>query len=90
MTGLEYSWVFQFRGLTWTTDDLTFDELETVEGLTGVGWKEVSPMVAGHVPAILFVFLTRTLSDEEAKAMVTGLRVKDIRVSIKIEVPQSE
>jgi len=59
---------------------LTFDELEDLEEILRVSWRDVTPATAAHVPAILFVFLKRSIDPADAKAMIVGLKVSDVNV----------
>lgn len=80
-----FTWRITVGDRSWLTDSLDFDELNDLEAILGVGWRDISPAVAGHVPALVFTFLKRTMDPNEAKAMVAGLKGKDVRVDFMVE-----
>lgn len=84
-TLFNFTWRISFGGESWETDSLTFDELDDLEGILGVGWRDVTPAVAAHIPALVFVFLKRTMDMDAAKDRVVGLKSGDVRVDFMVE-----
>ena len=76
----DFAWALTYRGRTWFTDTLTFDELSDLEFILRTSCRDITPATAAHVPAILFAFLKRSIEPVDAKAMIADLKVSDINV----------
>lgn len=67
------SWVITFGGETYSTLDLTLDEVEALERISGEPWSLLNPIAKiGCAKAFLAVFMLRRGDDDEAIAKQLG------------------
>jgi hypothetical protein len=74
-------WVFALDGQSFTSDDFTFAEVESIEAVTGSPWSTLNPLRSAAVArGFLATALIRSgMSDDDAKARIDALTVKDMK-----------
>lgn len=75
------AWTISFEGQEFSSDDLTIEELEAVEKVSGEPWSMLNPIRSvASAKALLSVALIRKgLTDEEVAEKLGSLTVKDFR-----------
>lgn len=75
------AWLVRFEGEVLNTEDLTLDELEAIETVTGTSWVLLNPWQSMKVAkALLAVALTRSgVADEVAREKIGGLTSRAIQ-----------
>ncbi len=72
------------EGQVFNTDDLTLDEAISCEKATGEGWLYINPFrSAAHCKAIMVAFLRRSLTEDQALAIVDKLTITTALKAVK-------
>lgn len=72
-------WQISEFGQTWTTEELTVAEAETLEEEFGCSWLNINPFVSiRHFRAVLVTFLSRTMDRAAATEKVRALEIRDL------------
>jgi len=74
------SWVVRWRDQTYSSLDLTLDEVEAIEKVSDLPWSLANPLArVAAARAFLAVFLMRDgLNDDQIRDQLNTLRLRDI------------
>jgi len=72
------------EGKTYRTDDLTIEEAEIIEDVSGRTWLQLNPMrSAKEFRAVAVAFLSRDFDADKAKLMVAGLAIQTAQDAVR-------
>ena len=75
-------WAITVDGAVYETNTLKLSELEAVEDACGIGWRDLNPLNVRALQGLLYGFLCRSMSPEDAKARLSELTAADVDVEL--------
>ncbi len=75
-------WKITVDGVAYETSTLRLSELEEAEDITGIPWLDLNPLNVRALQGLLYAFLRRSMTAEDAKASLAGLTASDVTVEL--------
>jgi len=75
-------WKITVGGESYETATLLLSELEEAEDITGISWRDLNPLNVRALQGLLYAFLRRSMTAEDAKASLAVLTAADVTVEL--------
>lgn len=84
MADIKYQtwWQITVDGTVYDTTSLRLTELEDVEDVSGISWRDLNPLNVRALQGLVYAFLRRSMTVEAAHARLSELTAADVAVEL--------